>query len=38
MQLLVMVIIIQFAVIVWLALPRIKKHFEDSQSGSRFDN
>lgn len=29
MQILVMIIIIQFVIICWLAYPRIRQHFED---------
>lgn len=33
MQILVMVIIIQFVIICWLAWPRIKQHIDNNRDG-----
>lgn len=33
MQILVLIIIVQFILICWLAYPRIRQHIEDRQSG-----
>lgn len=37
MQVLVLVIIIQFILICWLAYPRIRQHIDNKRHGQHFD-